>query len=211
MGWREQAITIPVPSESLVLEGVWQAGTQGGALIAPPHPVYGGSLDHPVVNELAYALYREGLASVRFNWRGVGASQGVVSGEWGEAERDFTAALHHLDQTVSGPLMGAGYSFGAVTALRVARVDARLQNLLLVSPPVELVRELPLEDLERHLHVIVGDSDAFAPAHELSQLFAPLPNARIEVIPEADHFFTTGLARLSRLVREAAAPGQNRG
>ena len=198
-------ITIPVPSESLVLEGVWQAGTEGGAVVAAPHPFYGGSLDHPVVNEVAYALYREGFASVRFNWRGVGASQGVPSGEPGEAERDFRAALEHLEQTVSPPLLAAGYSFGAATALRVGLTDARVRKLLLVSPPVEMIRDLPLEDFERPLHVIVGQHDAFAPLEELTRLLAPLDKARLEVVPKTDHFFTTGLANLSQLVRAAGA------
>lgn len=205
MGWKEQAVTIPVPSESLALEGVWQAGSRRGAVVAPPHPLYGGSLDHPVVNEVAYALYQEGFASVRFNWRGVGASQGRPSGDWGDAERDFRAALDHLDQTISTPLLGAGYSFGAVTALRVGLADPRVRSLLLVSPPVDMLRELPLEDFERPLHMIVGDSDSFVPAAELSSLVTPLANARIDVIPGADHFFGTGLARLSQLVREGAS------
>jgi alpha/beta superfamily hydrolase len=204
MAWKERSIAIPVESDGLVLEGVWQAGTERGAVIAPAHPLYGGSLDHPVVNEVAYALYRAGFASVRFNWRGVGASQGVPSGDQGDAERDFGAALEHLAQTLSVPLMAAGYSFGAVTALRVGLADDRVRDLLLVSPPVEMIRDLPAERLEGQLHVIVGGQDSFAPPDQLSSLLRPLPNARLDVIPEADHFFATGgLVELSELVRTA--------
>ena len=73
-GWREQATAVRVPKDELVLEAAWQSGDDRAAVVAPPHPEYGGSLDNPVVNELAYALYQEGFASLRFNWRGVGAS-----------------------------------------------------------------------------------------------------------------------------------------
>jgi hypothetical protein len=78
--WHEQAVTIPLAAQGLVLEAVWQAGDHKGAVIAPPHPEYGGSLDSPVVNEIAYGLHREGYASLRFNWRGVGASSATWSG-----------------------------------------------------------------------------------------------------------------------------------
>ncbi len=206
MVWKERVVTIPVESDGLMLEGVWQAGTKRGAVIAPPHPLYGGSLDHPVVNELAYTLYREGFASVRFNWRGVGASQGVPSGDRGDAERDFRAALDHLHQSAPSPLLGAGYSFGAATALRVALVDARIQELLLVAPPGDMIRALQIETFQGPIHVIAGGQDVFARADELSSLLASLPNARLDVIPEADHFFTSkGLGSLSQLVRAAVA------
>ena len=199
--WREQAITVPVPSEDLVLEAVWQAGDRGGAVIAPAHPLHGGSFDHPVMNEVAYALSRAGLASVRFNWRGVGASQGVASADAGEAERDFSAGLDLMEHGVSGPIVGAGYSFGAATALRVGLRDPRVHSLLLVAPPLEMIRDLSLETFKGPLQVIVGGADAWAPAGELSSLLAPLPNARLEVIPETDHFFSArGLSDLFQLV-----------
>ena len=205
MKWKEQAITIPVASEDLVLEGVWQVGGARGAVIAPPHPLYGGSLDHPVVNELAYALYCAGFASVRFNWRGVGASQGASSGDALVAGRDYRAALEQLAASVDGPLLAAGYSFGAAAALRVALGDQRVCSLILVAPPLAMIRELPLEKFERPLHVVVGQDDTFAPVAELSEIVAQLPSARLEVIPKTDHFFARGLAELSELVRTAVA------
>jgi alpha/beta superfamily hydrolase len=106
--WKEQATTIPVEVEGLVLEGLWQSGPDRGAVIAPPHPEYGGSLENPVVSELAYAAHQAGYASLRFNWRGVGGSQGRISGDAGAAEADYRAALEHLARTVPGPFVGAG-------------------------------------------------------------------------------------------------------
>ena len=112
-------VTVAVASGGLVLEGVWQKGAGRGAVIAPPHPEYGGSLEHPVVSELAYGLYKAGIASLRFNWRGVGASQGRVSGEWKAAEEDYSAAVEQVAATMPPPIVAAGYSFGAAAALRV--------------------------------------------------------------------------------------------
>ena len=203
--WKEQAVTVQA-GPSLVLEAVWQAGSRRGAVIAPPHPLYGGSLENPVVNELAYGLHKRGVPSLRFNWRGVGASQGEATDDPDAAEADYLSALDHLSETVEGPVLGCGYSFGAATAIRVALRDARLQTLILVAPPAQMIRTLPLEDLGISLHVIVGGDDSFAPSAELSALLAQLPNAKLEVLPGVDHFFSAGgLTDVGRFATAAAS------
>jgi uncharacterized protein len=204
--WKEQAVTIPIEAESLALEGAWQAAAgPGGGVVAPPHPLYGGSLDHPVVNELAYALYAEGLPSLRFNWRGVGASQGEPSGDAHAALRDYAAAVEHLAHTVSGPLVAAGYSFGAVTALRAALADERLRLVVLVAPPVRMLQTLSPRPLERPLLVVSGTRDTFAPVDELQAAFSDVPGARVELVEGADHFFVSGLGSIVAAVRGAVA------
>jgi alpha/beta superfamily hydrolase len=203
--WRERATAISVESEGIVLEGAWQAGVARAAVVAPPHPEYGGSMDNPVVNELAYAFHQEGLASVRFNWRGVGGSQGRVTGDLSAGEVDYRAAVDHVAATHPFPVTGAGYSFGAAVAIRVALDDARVRNLVLVSPPVRLIESLPLEKLGRPIRVIVGGRDPFAPIEQLLECF-DLPDTRVDVVPDADHFFAaTGLAELHDLARAAVA------
>ena len=204
MAWRERPVAIVVPGEGIVLEGLWQSGDARAAVIAPPHPEFGGSLENPAVAEIAHGFYKAGWASLRFNWRGVGASQGSVTGDPESAEADFGAALKQLLATIEVPVIGAGYSFGAATALRVALREPILRELFLVAPPVSMIRDLPLEQLGRPVHVIVGSEDTFAPFRELSELLTPLANARLEVIPEADHFFALkGLAELAELARAA--------
>jgi uncharacterized protein len=204
--WREQAVTIPIEGEGLALEGAWQAGAgSGGGVVAPPHPLYGGSLDHPVVNELAYALYCEGLPSLRFNWRGVGASQGEPNGDTSLALRDYAAAVDHLARTVGGPLVAAGYSFGAATALRAALADPRLRVLVLVAPPVRMLQDVSLAALQRPLLVIAGTEDAFAPAPELRALLDGVAGASLELIEGVDHFFVSGLSALVAATRAAVA------
>jgi alpha/beta superfamily hydrolase len=204
MAWRERPTAIDVEGEGIVLEGVWQKGSARAAIIAPPHPEFGGSLENPVVAEVAYALYKAGYASLRFNWRGVGASQGHVTGDPASAEADFRAALKHLVKTTDLPVIASGYSFGAATAVRVALRESIVRELLLVSPPVSMIRNVPLQRLDRPVHVIVGSEDTFAPFGELSELLTPVANARLEVIPGADHFFAvTGLAELAQFARAA--------
>ena len=105
----------------LVLEGLFTPGPEpvlGGAVIAPPHPLYGGSMDSPVVTELAHACAAAGLTSLRFNWRGVGASAGQTSGEPNDSLADYAAALDYFEECVSGPILACGYSWGALAAHR---------------------------------------------------------------------------------------------
>ena len=113
----ERAIAIACEGLARALDGSFLAASDGsaadGAVIAPPHPLYGGSMQSPVVNELAYALQKAGIASLRFDWRGVGASGGTPSGRAEDADEDYAAALGHVEETVNGEIVACGYSFGA--------------------------------------------------------------------------------------------------
>jgi alpha/beta superfamily hydrolase len=204
MAWKEQMVPIAVAGAGLTLEGVWQKGDRRGAVIAPPHPEFGGSLEHPVLSEVAYALHHAGIASLRFNWRGVGASQGRITGDPKAADEDYLAAVEQVVETSGAPVIAAGYSFGAATALRVGLVDSRVAELLLIAPPVAMIASLAVAEFRGPVHVIVGGRDPYAPLDELSALLEDLPNANLDVIPKADHFFAShGLAELVELVRSS--------
>jgi alpha/beta superfamily hydrolase len=187
------------------LEGIFLAGRPpgaGGAVIAAPHPLYGGSMDAPVVNELAHACSSAGIASLRFNWRGVGASRGTPTGDAEAADEDYAAALAHQLETVTGPLVACGYSFGACAALRAGSREPRVRRLVLVAPPPALLGRGALEGFAGSALVVVGAEDRLAPARELDEIAASARDAKLCVIPEADHFFGTGLAELGRASRE---------
>ncbi len=196
------------PAETL--EGIFVAGAAGetrgallapagGALLAPPHPLYGGSLESPLLTELAFACTRRGLASLRFNWRGVGASAGEPSGDSADADADYFAALEQLAESVAGPLVAGGYSFGSAVAVRVARTAARVDRLLLVAPPPGLIAPGAILATGIRALVLVGEYDAIAPARELAAAFERAPQIELHVIPHADHFFMEGLAEVGRL------------
>ena len=197
-------MAIPLGEELLALEGIYLAGAgqeeAGGAVVAPPHPLYGGSMDSPVVNEVAHACRRAGLASLRFNWRGVGASVGEPSGEADDADADTTAALLELEGTVAGPLLVAGYSFGALAALRCAAGRPRVRRLLLVSPPPAALDAAALRGFGGPVLVVTGERDEIATPSGLQILAGDHPRARLHVVPEADHFYGTGLADVARAV-----------
>ena len=188
------------PAETL--EGIFRApapGIERGAVLAPPHPLYGGSIENPVLTELAYACTKAGLASLRFNWRGVGASAGEPSGSAPDADADYGSALDHLAETVAGPLLAGGYSFGSAAALRAAAASARVDRLLLVAPPPALVPPAAIAASGRRTLVLVGEYDTLAPARELSAAFERAPQVALHVIPHADHFFGEGLAEIAHL------------
>jgi uncharacterized protein len=200
-------IAIAMPGAPWALEGIFLGGAGmehgGGAVVAAPHPLYGGSMDSPVVAELCFACRRAGYATVRFNWRGVGASGGAPSGDPAQAEADYAAALAYLEETVDGPILAAGYSFGAAAAVRVALTNPRVRRLLLVAPPPALLDADALARFRGGALVVVGSDDSFAPTAELEQLLGDDARRRLEVIPDADHFFMSyGLGDISRIASE---------
>jgi alpha/beta superfamily hydrolase len=198
---------VTIPCEALgagqALEGLFLRAlgpSRGGAVIAPPHPLYGGSMENAVVSELAFACAKAGLSSLRFNWRGVGASAGTPSGDPAHAAQDYAAALAQLRDTAPGILALCGYSFGAAAAVaQLAEMAAPTPaRLLLVAPPP------PLLDLERlrafrgEVLLLAGQHDRIAPPASLQDIAGALAAGRLVVLPHADHFFAAGLAELSR-------------
>lgn len=207
----ERAVTVPVddPAGGLALDALYVAPDPtledaGGAVIAPPHPLYGGSMDSPVVAELSWALSRGGLATLRFDWRGVGASAGRPSGDAADARADYGAALEQLAETVSGRLVAAGYSFGAAAAVAATALSPRVRALVLVAPPPSMLDRAALAARPLEVLILAGAHDAIAPAAELDAIARELPRARVVTIAEADHFFGAGLGEIGRAVTQWA-------
>jgi hypothetical protein len=199
---------IPFEGEAHVLEGLFISGEDDdavGVVMAAPHPAYGGSMDSPVVHEVAYAARSAGLASLRFNWRGVGGSGGVASSEFAAADADYRAALTHLGESVPGAMVAAGYSFGALAALRCGVVDRRVRALLLVAPPAAMLDVDLLKEFPGRVTLLAGAADAIAPAAELEQIAAALPRASCHAVDDADHFFAMGLAEVGRFAAKCFA------
>lgn len=194
----ERPATVALPErdgrEGWALDALYRAGRDpedGGAVIAPPHPLYGGSMDSPVVSELAFACEKAGIASLRFDWRGVGASAGQASGDAGDAREDYDAALDFLEASVAPPLVAGGYSFGAATAA-VAGERTTVRRLLLVAPPPAMMEAAAIREFKGKVFIAVGGQDMISPARELEALVQGLEHVSFEVLDETDHFFMQG-------------------
>lgn len=179
-----------------------------GAVIAPPHPLYGGSMDSPVVTEIAHACSKAGLVSLRFNWRGAGASAGELSEAVEKADEDYLASIRFLEESAEGDLVACGYSFGAAVAARMIGFSTRVRRLLLVAPLPAMLDPATLSDFTGGVFVAVGGQDQIADARDLEKLGKGLRRSRFVVIPEADHFFMRGLAELGAAATDWLSEGE---
>jgi alpha/beta superfamily hydrolase len=163
----------------------------GGIVVAHPHPLYGGDMDNPVVVRAAEVCAGLGLATLRFNFRGVGRSTGTHGK--GLAERiDVETALARLRAGAADRGVAlVGYSFGAAVAAQVATRQPELAGLCLVAPPLTLGRALPpaLVEVNGPFWIIAGTRDAHCPPAALSDLQREYPRARVIQVDGADHFF----------------------
>jgi alpha/beta superfamily hydrolase len=194
-------VTIPGENGGPALEGLWLGAGERTAIVAPPHPLMGGELSNPVVQALAMGLGAAGARSLLFNWRGTGESEGDASDDPDRADGDYLTALG-LAARAGAEVIAAGYSFGAATAIRIGGRDARVRCVIAVAPPPFMLDGCPIERLGGDCTIIAGERDAVARANELSS-WAERTGARLEVLPDADHFFAQALGRISEIARDA--------
>jgi len=188
------------------------AAARGGyAIIAAPHPLYGGSLDNPVVEMLAKGFSAQGLGTVCFNYRGVGQSRGEVSGDIERAAEDYAQVLAWLRSTPTGQeaqLYLAGYSFGAIAAIACARAQRAAgapspAALALVAPPLRMLTEVSLADITAPSFVLMGQSDDYLPLDTARAYFARIPRCTVTE-NEADHFFAYELDEVAAFASAVA-------
>ena len=173
---------------------------RGVAVIAHPHPLFGGTMDNKVVQTMARAFVQCGWTAVRFNFRGVGASAGVHDDGRGETE-DMLEVIRQV--APDGPLCLAGFSFGSFVmshALSAVWPEDRVEKLVFVGTAASRfqVATLPPQAHERTL-VIHGEAD------DTVELSAVMDWARpqilpVTVIPQVGHFFHGQLPLLKSLV-----------
>jgi uncharacterized protein len=169
----------------------------GVAVICHPHPQHGGTMDNKVAQTLARAALALGWRSVRFNFRGVGASEGVW--DEGRGEVDDALAVIAAMRRAGEPLLLAGFSFGAYVASQAAARlpdDAKPQRLALVGPSTQ---KQPMATVPANTVVIHGEADDVVP------LAATLAWARpqalpVIVFPGTGHFFHGQLGLLKNVL-----------
>ena len=175
--------------------------SRGVAVLCHPHPVHGGTMDNKVIQTLARAFVQLGYRAVRFNFRGVGRSQG----QWadGVGEVDDALAVVAACRDATAPLVLAGFSFGGYVAAqaagRLAAAGTPVQRVVLIGPATSTfaVPAVPADSL-----VIHGEADDVVPLRATLDWARPqgLP---VVVLPGVGHYFHGQLTRLRDLVQRA--------
>jgi alpha/beta superfamily hydrolase len=177
-------------------------GARAGAVLCHPHPQFGGTMRSMVTSALFEALPGSGVTTLRFNFRGVEASEGSYDG--GNLERvDVEAAIGALAPSLPAgvPLVLVGWSFGADMALSVR--EPRVNAWVGIAPPLRFVHDLAgLEDDTRPKLVLLAQHDEFRPAAEVEAVAARWANTDVHVIGGASHFFVGRTDRVIEMTLE---------
>jgi len=190
------------------LEALLNQGAEGAthtALVCHPHPLYGGAFHNKVVFHTMKALNSFGFPVLRFNFRGVGMSQGTHDNGLGEVD-DVRIALDWLDREFHLPMIFAGFSFGAAIGLRAACPDTHVDSVIGLGLPL-----LPTDERSYDLNflhacnkpklLVSGTRDQFGPRIRLEQFAQSLPEPKkLVLIEAADHFFEGRLKELRETI-----------
>jgi len=196
---------IPGPAGRLEALLEWTADIQPrlAALVCHPHPLYGGTMHTKAVFRAAKAALSLGLPTLRFNFRGVGKSEGVFAQGIGERD-DARAELDFLSGRFPGlPVVMMGFSFGSWVALSVGASDPRIVALVGLGVPAGSYDMSFLEHVTKLKLIVQGSEDVHGPRDRVTQLFNALSEPKqIHWVEGADHFFTGRLDEEQRAVRE---------
>jgi hypothetical protein len=179
-----------VNHDGLVESGKTDSVLRAAVIFAHPHPQLGGTMHTKVVYQSAKALARIGCAVLRFNSRGVGASQGTFDNGDGERE-DFRAAVDFMHARYpDAPVWAAGMSFGSWIGLAVGAEDARVSALIGVAMPVTRYDFEGVSASTKAKFVIHGERDEITPLREMRGFYARAAEPKeLVVIDAADHLF----------------------
>ena len=192
------SITGPAGTLECALDGPTQS-SRGIAVIAHPHPLHGGTMDNKVVQTLARAFVQQGWRTVRFNFRGIGASEG--GWDEGRGEIDDMLAVIEKHRLAGEPLALAGFSFGAYVASHAAQRigHEEVRHLVLVGPAT---RNFEVAPVPPGTTVIHGEQDDVVPLQATFDWARP-QSLPVVVVPGVGHFFHGQLPLLKNLVVRA--------
>lgn len=203
-------IQVSFRSGDLTLEGLLAnpGANAPAAVVCHPHPLYGGSMHNNVVDAILAAMWQAGYATLRFNFRGVGASEGEHDGGPGEVDDAVAAMTYLLAQPgvrKEGAVM-AGYSFGAMVAVSAGYERAEIARIVAVALPLAMADARIPEGASKPVLLVSGDRDSYSPVAGLQALKSKIGgSARLEIVAGADHFFGGREAELVRVISAALA------
>lgn len=174
------------------------------AVICHPLTTHGGTLHNKVVFRAARGLENANVATLRFNFRGAGASGGRYEGGEGEQE-DVAAAIEWAKKKHPGKrLIVGGFSFGSWVASRVASELPEVTAMFLIGTPVNKYDFTFLRHVEKPMLLLHGSEDEFGDVDKLEKVVANIRNAETVVVTGADHFFTKQLEAVEETLRSWA-------
>jgi len=187
----------------------------GVGLVCHPHPLGGGTMHNKVVYRAATGLLEVGLATLRFNFRGVGLSTGTHDLGRGEQD-DIRTALDYLTENYAGEeITFAGFSFGSRFGLPVAINDARIPRLISIGTPVDKYGDYDfLQNLQKPILFVHGDRDEFGSVENVKKLVESLPEeaeAKLVVFENCGHFFDKHLEELKNTIKDWTLEKINKG
>jgi alpha/beta superfamily hydrolase len=198
-----EAITIvgPVGQLEALLEEPKEVSQQKVAVLCHPHPQYQGTMLNKVVHTLARSMNDLGVPAIRFNFRGVGASEGEYADGIGETEDTLSVINWAMERYSGAELCLVGFSFGAMVACRAALV-ARPCQLVTVAPAVSQMQGLSQSSQPDCPWLIVqGETDEVVACNDVVDWFNSLaPGPEIIVLPDVGHFFHGCLTMLRETV-----------
>ena len=189
------------------IEGLWADPGAGlpAAVIAHPHPAHGGSMHSKVVHTVYRVLDAAGHPTLRFNFRGIGKSEGQYSG-WNEEVGDFAAAAAFArERTGRKELWAAGFSFGSWIGLQWALDDSSVERFIALGIPVENHAFDFLSRLPWRLAIVQGERDQYGSPETLERYVEQWKRSgsvTVKIVKGADHFFTGKLAELKLALEE---------
>jgi alpha/beta superfamily hydrolase len=176
---------------------------KGVALVCHPHPLGGGTMHNKVVFRAGAGLVDAGLITLRFNFRGVGASTGTHEEIEGGRE-DVRDALEYLAKKYPGESITlAGFSFGSRTGMEVGMSDDRVVRLISIGTPVDKYSDYEfLTAVRKPTLFIHGDQDEFGAVENVRKLVDQIPLAELVVFENCGHFFDDHLNELRETIRD---------
>lgn len=193
--------SVTIKNQNIRLQGMLdRASAVNGVVITHPHPLYGGNMDNPVVQQMAASFAKKGFTTLRFNFRGTAGSSGMYDNGQGE-QTDVAAALQFLTDQGITHLFLAGYSFGARINASVVSGGYKISDHIMVSPPVGFMSFDDISSLPSTGLITTGQADEIAPpdmvqAHINRWHIDPV----FHVIPGCDHFYGGCLGLLGEIL-----------
>lgn len=205
----KELIDGPAGKLEIVMEEAKTPTQRGWAVVCHPHPLYGGTMTNKVVTTIAKTFQHLGMSTIRFNFRGVGQSEGAYGHGEGEVE-DLLAVIDYVNQMDAGqPLWLGGFSFGSYVAAKTATM-VPTDKLVTVAPAVE---HFPMQDIppiECDWVVVQGDRDDVVPPDAVyAWVETREPKPTVIRFPEAGHFFHGLLMDLREQLTRALTHSQS--